>query len=211
LYLEEKLVDDEIWISNIFHDSTNVRGTDIDRSEPGWTALRERQSVSEEELPLRLYADVRDETFSNLPPVFHGGGGLKLSSPVAAVLRQFDLGKAFLAPARLYLYDRRTPVDQEYFVYASYERKDAFVPELSRDVRRPSRQKDDPPRYWKMPWEPKDGDIALREAALEGADMWMDPKLFGSLFMKGRLVASLQQAGFAKIFSLTRCRVVLDQ
>lgn len=41
--------------------------------------MRERLSVSKEELPLRLYADVRDETFNNLPPVFHGGGGLKFS------------------------------------------------------------------------------------------------------------------------------------
>lgn len=39
--------------------------------------------------------------------------------------------------------------------------------------------------------------------------MWMDPKLFGSLFMKGSLVAELQKAGFAKVFSLTRCRVLL--
>ena len=192
LYQEEKLADDEIWISNIYHDSTKVRGTDIDRSEPGWTALRERQSVSEDELPLRLYAHYKDETFDNLPPVFMGGGGFKLSAPIAAVLRQFDLGKAFLAPARLYLYDRRTPVDKEYYVYGSYERKDAFVPELSRDVRTNPYDKTDPPPHWRMPWEPKDGDIAVRESALEGADMWMDPRLFGSLFMKGRLVAALQ-------------------
>jgi len=204
-------VGDEIWISSIFNDSTIVHGTDIDRSEPGWIALKERQSVSEEELPLNIYAHYKDETFRNLPPVFHGGGGLKLSAPIAAVLRQCDLGKAFLIPAQLYLYDRRTPIDKKYFIYASYERKEAFVPELSRDVRTNPYDKTDPPPYWNMPWEPKDGDIAVRETALEGADMWMDPKLDGSLFMKGRLVAALQQAGFEKIFSLTRCRVVLDQ
>jgi hypothetical protein len=203
------LGDDEIWISNIFHDSTIVRGTDIDRSEAGWVALKERQSVSEEELPLNIYAHYKDETFHNLPPAFEGAGGLKLSAPIAAVLRQINLGKAFLAPARLYLYDRRTPVEKAYFIYASYERKDAFVPELSRDVRTNPYDKTDPPPYWNMPWKPKDGDIAVRETALEGADMWMDPKLDGSLFMKGRLVAALQQAGIAKLFSLTRCRMVL--
>lgn len=203
------MADSGIWISNIFNDSTIVRGTEIDRSEPGWVALKERQSVSEAELPLNIYAHYKDETFRNLPSAFEGAGGLKLSAQIASVLRQFDLGKAFLAPAKLYLYDRRTPVEKEYFIYASYERKDAFVSEWSRNVRRPSCQKDDPPRYWKMPWEPKDGDVAVRESALVGADMWMDPKLDGSLFMKGAMVAALEQAGFAKIFSLTRCRVVL--
>lgn len=121
---EGKWASDEIWISNIFNDSTIVRGTDIDRSEPGWISLTERQSVSEADLPLNIYAHYKDETFRNLPPAFEGAGG------------------------------------------------------------------------------------PVRETALEGADMWMDPKLDGSLFMKGRLVAALQQAGFAKIFSLTRCRVV---
>jgi hypothetical protein len=200
---------DEIWISNIFHDSTNVRGTDIDRSEPGWVALKERQSVSEAELPLNIYAHYKDETFRNLPPAFEGAGGLKLSDGIAAVLQQFDLGKAFLIPIQLYLHDRRTPVDKKYFIYASYERKDAFVSELSRDVRTNPYDKTDPPPYWNMPWEPKDGDIAIREGAPEGADMWMDPKLFGSLFMKGQLVAALREAGYAKIFSLTRCRIIL--
>ncbi|MGB3176949.1 MAG: hypothetical protein WBA90_03620, partial [Albidovulum sp.] len=135
------MADDEIWISNIFNDTTIVRGTEIDRSEPGWVALKERQSVSAAELPLNIYAHYKDETFRNLPPAFEGAGGLKLSAGIAAVLQQFDLGSAFLVPIQLYLYDRRTPVDQKYFIYASYERKEAFVPELSRDVRRPSREK----------------------------------------------------------------------
>ena len=121
------MANDEVWISNIFHDPTNVRGTDIDRSEPGWTAMRERQSVSEEELPLRLHANVRGETFRNLPPAFEGAGGSKLSAGIAAVLRRFDRGKAFLVPARLYLFDRCTPVGKEYFIGGSYEFKDAFV------------------------------------------------------------------------------------
>ncbi len=176
-----------------------------DSSEPGWVSLRERQTVAEENLPLRIYADLKDETFQDLPEAFLGGGGLKLSGRIAAVLRQFDLGKGFLIPAQLYLYDRRTPVDQNYVIYGSYEIRDTFVPEQSREVRKPAHRNVDPPLYWKMPWEPKDDDIAVRQAALQGADMWMDRMLFGAIFMSGPLVAALQAAGLAEIFSLTKC------
>jgi hypothetical protein len=170
--------------------------------------MSERQSVSEDELPLRLYAHYKDDTLSDLPPVFQGGGGLKLSGSIVDIVKQFDLGKAFLAPAQLYLHDRQTPVAADYFVYGSYEFKDAFEPDRSRDVRTNPYDTTVPPPYWSMPWEPKDGDIAVRKSALDGSDMWMDRKLFGSLFMKGRLASALQQAGFAKLFSLTQCRIV---
>jgi hypothetical protein len=67
------------------------------------------------------------------------------------------------------------------------------------------------PKEWDMPWEPKDSDIAVLESALDGSDIWLDRTLRGALFMKGTMVAALQQAGYGRIFKAKKCRVVLLQ
>mgnify|MGYP000951252029 CR=1 FL=1 len=203
---------EEVWISNIFNDSTIVRGTDIDRTEPGWNITFETHAPPPEDVPLNLYATYKNDKLNDLPPVFEGAGGMKISEPVAKILKQFDLGNGFLAPVRLYLHDRTTPVDKSYFVYGPYERKDGcFIPELSKDIRTNPYEKNKPPKEWDMPWEPKDSDIAVMESALDGSDIWLDRTLRGALFMKGTMVAALQQAGYGRIFKAKKCRVVLLQ
>ena len=200
---------EEIWISDIAHDSTIVRGTDIDRNEPGWNVTFETHVPPPEDMPLNLYATYKNDKLNNLPPVFTGGGGINFAAMIAKILNQFDLGQGFLAPVRLYLHDRITPVDKSYFVYGPYERKDGtFIAELSKDIRTNPYDKNKTPERWKMPWELKDGDIAVLESALEGSDIWLDRTLFGSFFLKGNVVAALQQAGYARFFKVKKCRVV---
>lgn len=200
---------EEVWVSNFSNDSTIVRATDIDRNEPGWNITFETHAPPPEDVPLNLYATYKNAKLNDLPPIFTGDGGDKFSEPVAKILKQFNLGKGFLAPVRLYLHDRTTPIDKSYFVYGPYERKDgSFIPELSKDIRTSSFKKFQTPNEWKMPWELKDGDIAVLESALEGSDIWLDRTLFGSSFLRGNVVAALQQAGYGKIFKAKKCRVV---
>jgi hypothetical protein len=60
-------------------------------------------------------------------------------------------------------------------------------------------------------WDPnlslEDGDIAVSAAALEGADMWIEPKLRKLIFLSGALVAAFP-ARVKRYFELSRCRIV---
>ncbi|MEL6708800.1 MAG: hypothetical protein AAFP79_10995 [Pseudomonadota bacterium] len=53
-----------------------------------------------------------------------------------------------------------------------------------------------------------DGDIALSNRALEGADMWIDPVLRAKLFLSGELVDALHAANINVDMDLKTCRVV---
>ncbi len=62
-------------------------------------------------------------------------GAVVVSAACADILRQFDLGHSSLYPIKLFQHDRGTPVEGEYFCLNIGERKDAFLPELSRGSR----------------------------------------------------------------------------
>ena len=52
------------------------------------------------------------------------------------------------------------------------------------------------------------GLMAVSAAALGGPDVWVDPTLFKSVFVSGRLGDALDEAGLRKAFRLYRSRVV---
>jgi hypothetical protein len=59
-----------------------------------------------------------------------------------------------------------------------------------------------------MPVLNHDDQIAVSRAAIGGPDVWVDPTLFRSVFLSGRLGDALDQAGMRKAFLLSRCRVI---
>lgn len=199
---------DSVWVSSVKSDSTLVRSLSVDRSEPGWAALKEGRVPSGDELPLNAFAKNRDDRLKNLPPLFQGGGGITVTSALAAPMLKFDLGRTLLLPMRIFLADRKTEVGAErgFFTIPRYEVFEALAPEASPELQ-PDRYSN-PPTHWALPWTPKDGDVAVHAKALDGPAMWHDPKLFNGTFLSGALVAAMQEAGVARYWQLTRCRVV---
>ena len=153
-----------------------------------------------------MYADERGETYQRLQPAFAAGGGLNVCAPLAGVFRRFDLGTGGVVPIKLFKFDRTTLVEAEYFLLTIIDRKETFLPEQSQNLFVALRTT--PPMPGGMPLEPKDGDIAVSEKARIGSELWFDVKLPNALFMSGRLVAALKEAGFARIFNFVKCRVI---
>jgi hypothetical protein len=157
-----------------------------------------------ERFPNEFYVDEPGQKIRKLPDLANAGGFWTVSTAVADVLRAFDLGRSSLYPTRTFRYDRKTPLEGEYFCLNFGETKSAFLPEQSHGARKPHANQD----IWKLPLAPKDGDIAVDQAALSGPDLWIDPRVRKAIFLSNRLVDALKAAKLARNFGLFRCRIV---
>jgi hypothetical protein len=197
----------DVWFDKLDYDSSRIIGTTAVWDEPGWKAIAEGRQPDIEALPLRIYAVYKDQDYTKLPPFFIGGGGYNVSSALANVLRQFDLGEeSGLFPLQIYQYDRVTPVKTDHLLLRARAFKNGLVPTESIGLRT-GKFSSQPPKRW-FPRSSEDGDVAVGEQVLSGADLWFDEKLDGAMFMSDRLVQALRKAGFGRSFNLFRCRVI---
>jgi hypothetical protein len=127
-----------------------------------------------------------------------------VSSDVATVMQQFDLGGCKLHPVEILMEDRKTPLPGRYLVLDFNSWKDVFLPDHSPEFL--------PPRGTTNMWKPslrtKDDAAALSRKALDGADIWWSPNVYGAFFLSDRLAQALSRAGVNKPFTLRRCRIV---
>ena len=133
-----------------------------------------------------------------------------VSAEFAAVLRDFDLGQNALYPVRVLKYNRKTPVEGEYFCINFGERKASFLPEISKAKISKSYWEEEEKR-WTLLIVPEDDDIALDASALEGPDLWIEnPRFWRAFFLSDRLVQALRAAKMTRRLGLFRCRVITD-
>ena len=140
------------------------------------------------------------------PDIFSAGGVWAVSAACADVLRSADLGQSSLYPTKLFQHDRKTAIEGEYFCLNFGDTKEVFSRDDSPRARTPDYQ--DPVTYWLLPFDLKDGDIAVTSAALDGPDLWIDPKMKDAFFLSDRLVQALKAAKLTRRFGLRKCRVV---
>lgn len=86
------MAEEDIWVSSVLNNSSLTVGTEINRDEPAWKAIEQGRDPLPEELPLRIYAHYRDETFEKkLPHLFFGAGGIKISPQLVSILNSMTL------------------------------------------------------------------------------------------------------------------------
>jgi hypothetical protein len=199
---------DSVWVSTVRMDNTLTQMMSVDRTDPVWAAVKEARLPSEDELPIKTWADSPQETFAKLPHMFMGGGGNSFTREIAAPLLRFDLGRTFILPMRIFLHDRKTEVhaDRKYHTMPRYEVFQALAPEQSPALLPNPYEKT--PTTWSLPRPTKDGDVAVHARALDGPAIWHDPQLMRGHFFRGDVVAALVAAGVAKPWRLHRCRIV---
>ena len=131
-----------------------------------------------------------------------------LSERLADVFRRVDLGNGGLEPIRAFKKDHHTPLVGQYFCLTFDNLKRAFLPEESTKV------SDFVKGVWTTDADFSDGNIVCSRAALSGPDIWVDPRLYGSLFLSDRLVAALANVKLEKTFGalggLRKCRISLS-
>ncbi|MGN7737667.1 hypothetical protein [Ensifer sp. 22564] len=197
-----------IWASRAFMDSTRIKGFTADPLPTGMglgqmAKLNEAgERMSAEHFPKEIFAKYPDKKEKKQADLVLAAGAVVVSAACADVLRQFELGHSSLYPIKLFQHDRKTPVEGEYFCLNIGERKDVFLPELSRGVTTLGSGK------LLMPPNLHDDDVAVSPAALEGPDLWVSPPLIQIFFLSDRLTQALRAARMGKVFGFRACRIV---
>lgn len=174
-----------------------------ERATRGPDAFVKGLPIAEDDCPRKIWSDTAGP-LARLPAVSNINGYFIVSDAAADVLRQFDLGAGALYPVAVLQYDRVTPAKGSWFTWGIGNQKTAF-----REAQSPAARPFATNRNrCKLPMLPKDDDIAVSVAALDGPDIWVDPTLFKSIFVSGPLGEALTAAGLAKAFRLFRCRLV---
>ncbi|WP_420412806.1 hypothetical protein [Roseibium sp.] len=124
-----------------------------------------------------------------------------LSEESAEAVSQFDLGEGALYPTRLWRSDRVTPMPGKFFYLNVASKKDTFLPEQSRGIKKLASGKLQVPRL------AKNLNLLFSKEALVGPDLWFQPMLMTNFFISNRLKQALDARKLSKDWMLTRCSV----
>lgn len=199
---------ERVWVSNAYTDSTLIKmfePPDYNDHKLRYAELAKRHDRGEplgEEFPKVFVGKYRDEKMKRQPDFFSAGGIWCVSEQFSEVVRHFDLGEGSLHPVTLLQFDRTTPVEGTYYGLDLGARKNCLAISESRLKKM---QFSD---TYNVPNDHHDDDIAVTRGALEGADIWIDPKLSLALFFSDRLTMALKGKKLATRLRLKRCRVL---
>lgn len=114
------------------------------------------------------------------------------------------MGQGALYSVRVLQYDRETPVEGSYYFLNFGNQKTAFLPEMSQCVKKVYDHSD----IWALKGKIDEDAVAVSANALNGPDIWIDPRMNRAFFLSDRLVLALKAAKLTRSFGLRRCRVV---
>lgn len=144
-----------------------------------------------------------------LPPIFYQFGKfIFVNEATAEILSEFKLGQTELHRLGLFAQDGRTPHDGVGYWVNMLEAHPCLNAELS-DGLRIAGYVDVPGRGKTKRWMPpgRDDDPVLSEP-LPDLDLWRDPQLVGSFFVRDTLAAALKKQKGGKKLRFVRCKVV---
>ncbi|QHQ35172.1 imm11 family protein [Algicella marina] len=126
-----------------------------------------------------------------------------VSEACKVVMEQFDLGRSHFVEIPLMRYDRKSQLEERYFILNIAEVKNCFVPEESREYELFANR----PGEWWPKFMPSDDDTAMTAGALKGVDLWIEERVVDNFFLSDRLRQALKKGGI-KPFSAKACRVI---
>jgi hypothetical protein len=131
-----------------------------------------------------------------------------VSERLADVLGEGDLGSSSFYPMKLYRRDKDTTFDQKFLILNIAVCKEVLLPDESSNLTERVYAPSVKMRAFDINTWVEEDDIVLQRAALDGADIWVDPMLPSeTFFVSDRLYQILKKAKLAKLLDLKRCRI----
>ena len=166
---------------------------------------REGYALARTEFP-EAEAVWNENRFSKRRDLFFVGPFFAVQGKLAEVLSRFDLGEGGLLPFTIYQADLETPYPGEFFLLNFGCRKDTLVPESSKKVSKFVVVKKTGQQLWKVDDWIEDA-VVLRDAALEGPDLWFEEALYNKIFVSDALAQAIIDIGMKDVFALEECRI----
>lgn len=171
----------------------------------------EGRTMNREEMP-EASAVYSMSHFKRAKDVFFVGGFLAVKGKTAEILSKFDFGQGGgLVPYTIYQADEKTPLPGPFYIVNFGPWKDCLLPESSINIEKIGVHHQTGLTHWSLLYL-KDGDVAVSNSALIGADVWMCPGVDSRIFLKDNVVEALRAALSASMFGelrLHRCKVVV--
>jgi hypothetical protein len=227
MQLETIEMPDEIWVSTVGSNSQLFDKLGIREKHFGqdWAPPKFEMGTPTEEQAKRFNRHARGEKlrrdefveaayvfdpkrWSRVKDLFAVDGFFCVKGKLAELLKRFDLGNGELVEFPIYEMDKTTRLPGPFYFLNFGSQKDCFLPGESKNARMLVRNKEAGVEIWKRPIEPEDGDIAVSASALDGADIWIDPKLNSVIFMSGPLHDAIEAAKLGIDFRFSKARIV---
>lgn len=164
------------------------------------------EALARTDFPEAMYV-FDDKRWKRGGDLFCAGPFYAVKGKLAEVLGQFDLGEGGLIEFLIYEADKVTRLPGPFYLLNFGAVKDSFVPDESKKLRDVSELTSDRSEWWAT-YELEDGDIAVRETALKGADLWFEKKLKDRIFMSGRLHDAILAAKVKTKFRFAQARII---
>ncbi|SDT95116.1 hypothetical protein SAMN05428979_0667 [Stappia sp. ES.058] len=145
--------------------------------------------------------------WSRVKDLFALRGFFCVKGKLAELLKEFDLGDGELVEFPIYEMDKTTRLPGPFYFLNFGSQKDCLLPKESKKLKAGPKNPTTGFQRWRA-IEPNDGDIAVSASALDGADLWADPKLKSALFMSGPLHDAIEAAKLEIDFSFVKARIV---
>lgn len=162
-------------------------------------------AMSGEDFPKVFYTDRAAPPTLKAFAVFSGRFPV-VSHDVARRLTEFDLGEGGFHPVRLLASDQQTALVHDALIWNFGNRKDTLRPEDSTNLKPvdmgPGRVSYSPDRSL------KDDQVAVRRAALEGPNIWVEQRMYDHVFVSDRMHRVAVALGISELMGLKRVRVV---
>lgn len=165
------------------------------------------ETLTREDFPEASYV-FSEKHFKRARDLFYAGGFFAVKGKLAEVLAQFDLGTGGLIPYPIYQEDKVTELEGPFFLINFGAQKQSFLPSESQKVEPFFTLERHGFEVWNAKFGLEDGDIAVSTAALDGPDLWFEPRLRNKILLSGALVDAIKTARVKVDLSLTQCRVV---
>jgi hypothetical protein len=220
---------DEIWVSSVGSNSQLFNKPGIREKHYGqdWAppkfehdaptkeqANNSRRHVQGEKLMREEFVEAAyvfdPKRWSRVKDLFAVDGFFAVKGKLAELLKDFDLGDGELVEFPIYEMDKATQLPGPFYFLNFGSQKDCFLPSDSKGVRLLGRNKKSGQELWAGSITPEDGDVAVSNSALVGADLWVDPKLSGKIFMSGPLHDAIEAAKLKIDFRFARARIFPD-
>lgn len=139
--------------------------------------------------------------------LFAVDGFFCVKGKLAELLKEFDLGEDELVEFPIYEMDKTTRLPGPFYFLNFGSQTDCLLPKESKKLKAGPKNPTTGFQRWRA-IEPNDWDIAVSASALDGADLWADPKLKSALFISGPLHDAIEAAQLGIDFSFVKARIV---
>ncbi|MFG5117772.1 hypothetical protein OWC43_03520 [Methylorubrum sp. POS3] len=102
----------------------------------------------------------------------------------------------------------QTETSHDYYFVNLGCKKNTFVSNLSKNVEIVVYNEDTQKEIWFVENWAADGDVALLAESLDEFDIWVEEKIYSTLFVSDRLVSRIKLSGIRDVFMLKECRII---